>query len=333
MATPRAASAKDPLVSCLMVSRGKLFPAEMAIACYLGQTYQNRELIIVSASPDNEIAEHVERLKNPSIKFISVPPAPLGELRNATVAASRGSLLCTWDDDDLYGNRRIEQQVRKYRDTGASAIFLRRLTLWWPERRLIGITGQGQWEGSMMVERDALPEYSSLPFREDTEVARKIRSEREIATFDDPISYCYVIHSDNACDVSHFEGLFQKASWIFDDYDDQLTRLSAWYPIKRYAALLRAKADAASGEVATQGGRARILFEGRSYAGERVKVDGVHFRNCSFAGATIVYLGGLAPVFEDCDMAGFKVVFGGSALNTANFMKYLKSMGLGLKGM
>ena len=39
-----------PLISCLMVSRGDVFPAQLAIHCYRKQTYPNRELVIVSAN-------------------------------------------------------------------------------------------------------------------------------------------------------------------------------------------------------------------------------------------------------------------------------------------
>ncbi|MGI4936004.1 MAG: hypothetical protein ACRYF5_04550, partial [Janthinobacterium lividum] len=44
-----------PLISCVMVSRGHRYPAAFAIDCYRRQTYANRELIIVSASLEEEL--------------------------------------------------------------------------------------------------------------------------------------------------------------------------------------------------------------------------------------------------------------------------------------
>ena len=56
---PRTVRTADlPLISCLMVSRGTLFPAQHAIQCFRLQTYPNRELVIVCDAPDSELQAH-----------------------------------------------------------------------------------------------------------------------------------------------------------------------------------------------------------------------------------------------------------------------------------
>jgi hypothetical protein len=102
-----AANEAYPFVSCLMVSRGNDFPAQLAIQCYRNQTYMNRELVIVCAQPNSPLSRYVATLGDPTIRYIESPPLPLGQLRNVAVDAARGSLVCTWDDDDLCHSRRL----------------------------------------------------------------------------------------------------------------------------------------------------------------------------------------------------------------------------------
>ena len=46
-----------PLISCLMLTRGRLVPTRFAIDCYRRQTWPNRELVIVCDDPDSELPD------------------------------------------------------------------------------------------------------------------------------------------------------------------------------------------------------------------------------------------------------------------------------------
>jgi glycosyltransferase involved in cell wall biosynthesis len=109
-----------PLVSCLMVSRGDAFPARFAIDCYRTQTYPNRELVIVCDRPNSELSSLVSALGDPSIKYTETPRMVLGDLRNASVAAASGAVLCQWDDDDLFHPHRLSCQVKALFNSGAA---------------------------------------------------------------------------------------------------------------------------------------------------------------------------------------------------------------------
>lgn len=312
-----------------MVSRGNLFPAQMAISCYRRQTYSNRELVIVSANPNSMLPDYLLALNDPSIRYIQVPPMPLGGLRNASVAAAQGEFLSTWDDDDLYGRERVERQVQACLQSNAAAHFLNRVLLWWPDRRLLGISAQRPWENTMMVRREALPPYPSLPLREDTYVVQELQSRFQITTSDDPELYCYVVHSSNTCDDAHFEHLFEQAEWVHPDYDEELVRLTGKYPIRSYADQMIAASFSDGGEVLSQIGRPPLIPCCDAHFGQDdLQVDGFAFQNCTFEGTRFLYLGGAFPLFENCNLVNTNIRFLGSASNTVNWIRYLKNLGM-----
>jgi glycosyltransferase involved in cell wall biosynthesis len=322
------AAGEKPLISCLMVSRGNIFPARLAIACYSRQTYPNRELVIVSAQPNSPLSEFVTNFGDPSIRYIESPAVPLGELRNRSVAEARGSLLCTWDDDDLYHPRRLELQALDLA-ADAAAHFLSRVLIWWPERRLLGISGARPWENTMLVRREALPQYPSLPMREDTHVVSEIESRHRIVGSNLPELYCYVIHSRNTCDSAHFENIFEDADWVYPDYDAELARLSAHYPLRWYTDRLLAKAmDRGDGITIPDQGGPLVICSGKTFGDEEVRIDGIHFKDCTFKGTQLLYLGGRIPIFEDCDLGAANINFAGSASNTVHWLRQLKQAGM-----
>jgi hypothetical protein len=57
-----------PLISCLMLTRGRLVPTRFAIDCYRRQTWPNRELVIVCDDPDSDLPAYVATLGEPTIR-------------------------------------------------------------------------------------------------------------------------------------------------------------------------------------------------------------------------------------------------------------------------
>ena len=226
-----------PLISCLMVTRGRLFPARFAIECFRQQTWPNRELVVVCAAADSELPEYLATLADPGIRYLTAPPVVLGELRNVSVDAARGELLCLWDDDDLYHPERLEFQYRQLVASDAAAHFISRLLMWWPEQRRLAISSRRMWEGSMLCRRPALGNYPSLVRREDTQVVRDLRAGGHRLTHtDQPFAYCYVVHGANTSGDRHLTKLFTKATETFgaDEYAGKLEEFSATFPLHAY---------------------------------------------------------------------------------------------------
>ena len=316
----------SPLISCLMVSRGDVFPAQLAIECYRRQTYQNRELVIVCAKKDSAVSTLVAILNDPTIRYIECSPRSLGDLRNLSVKEARGSLLCTWDDDDLHHPRRLELQALDL-SREPSAVFLSRLIIWWPERKLIGVTRQRPWENSMLARREAIPKYPSLQIGEDSHLCSMIERRHQTVLSEHAELYCYVVHANNTCSVAHFESLFESAEWVYPDYESKLADLSANFPLKWYSDELRAQAAGGDGTSRDDDGVSRSLYSRRKFGSEEVTIDGRHFRDCVFDGTVLAYQGGSLPLFEDCNLGTATVKFTGSASNTLTFIRLLRTSG------
>ncbi len=126
----------QPLVSCLMVTRGRLFPARFAVDCFRAQGWASRELVLVCDAPGTAIEAYCRELGDERIRLVypSTPAASLGELRNLSLEAARGDWVCQWDDDDLYHPDRIALGMQALLALGADAMFLQRF-----ESRAFGI--------------------------------------------------------------------------------------------------------------------------------------------------------------------------------------------------
>ena len=226
-----------PLISCLMLTRGRLVPTRFAIDCYRRQTWPNRELVIVCDDPASELPAYVATLGDPSIRYVLTARDVIGALRNVTIEAARGTLLSVWDDDDLYHPERLEFQYAELTARSAGAHFLSRWLIWWPERRLFALSKRRFWEGSMLARRLAFENYPAVARREDTQAvaALRQRGHRMVYT-DQPFAYCYVIHGANTLGGRYHAKLFATATETYgpDDYADRLEQFSSIFPLHAY---------------------------------------------------------------------------------------------------
>src|SRR4051794_3747233 len=110
----------QPLISALMVSlpdpeRFTYF--RWSVASYLRQTWRKKELVVLldrrgSASEADRRCRWLESLARPDIRVIRAEKEmSLGSLRNRAMTLARGTVACTWDDDDLSHRKRLETQV------------------------------------------------------------------------------------------------------------------------------------------------------------------------------------------------------------------------------
>lgn len=223
-----------PLISCLMVTRGRARMLNLAIDCFARQTYPNRELVIVCDSPalpqDDPLERAIHAAECPNIRLIRVEGgnAPggqqsggqpggltLGELRNIAVDHAAGLYVCQWDDDDLYDPWRLEMQQRVLAAAGAHACMLGRWMIWWPAEDRLAVSCERDWEGSLLCEKAAMPRYPALRRGEDTPVVEQLRRSARIVRMDLPRLYTYVVHGGNTFDPGHFETHWQTAAARF----------------------------------------------------------------------------------------------------------------------
>jgi glycosyltransferase involved in cell wall biosynthesis len=148
--------------------------AKRAIRSFAAQTYANRELIVVTGGSRrvrDALERYVTALGLDSVRFVhpvGADHAP-GRLRNLSMDAARGDLVCRWGGGHYSHPERIEQQLARMLEHDAGACFLtdhlqlledHRL-LFWIDRTDGGrIDGMQRYvPGTAMLARDAGVRY------------------------------------------------------------------------------------------------------------------------------------------------------------------------------
>lgn len=100
----------------MITQAGRFEMFRNAVRDFLAQTYEPKELIIVSSSPRERLEQYkhfLQGLHAANIKFVVLPSLPggrqqtLGCMRNEANRQASGTFCCTWDDDDRYHPDRL----------------------------------------------------------------------------------------------------------------------------------------------------------------------------------------------------------------------------------
>lgn len=247
LATAEGAKAEGlPLISCLMVTRGRRALLEFAIDGFARQTYPNRELVIVCDSPalpqDDPLERAIRAAGGRNVRLIRVNAAgrdgglTLGELRNIAVDHAAGRYVCQWDDDDLYDPCRLQMQQRVLAAAGAQACLLGRWMIWWPAEDRLAVSCERDWEGSLLCEKAVMPRYPALRRGEDTPVVEQLRRSARVVRMDLPRLYTYVVHGGNTFTAAHFEDHWKATAARFsgDRCRAMLEEMGKRLPVEAY---------------------------------------------------------------------------------------------------
>lgn len=175
--------------------------AWVAIQCFLKQTYQYRELIIVNDAPDAPwfgVSPHFTEV-------VTTPGAKLGHLRNLSLETASGDFMIQWDDDDYHHPHRIQLQMENHKP-GYATMLLRqyRLNLLTGASAIAGSYGHmnGGIEGTILHERSEHRYNAGAESGEDTSYAMKWWP--KINPVDnDPEIYVRNYHGGNTWDEKH----------------------------------------------------------------------------------------------------------------------------------
>lgn len=242
---PALVTQTNPLVSCLMVTRGNIELMRYSLACYQRQTYAHRELVVVAEPDAGErvrafIASQEQSLD--ATVFVAPRGLTLGDHRNLASARARGAILVNWDDDDLSDPLRLDATVNALRQTGVAAVFLARLLLWWPRMKIAAITARRSWEQTIVSWRSHMPIYGPLPRGEDTVAVELLYRTHRVADVDCPLLYIYAVTGQNTWKAPFFESMLQRAECLFegDQFDELNELLSDRLPVFDYSTFLNA---------------------------------------------------------------------------------------------
>jgi len=196
------AETRAPLVSCLMPTRNRRRYVPGAIAAFLRQDYEPRELLIVDDG-DEPVADLVPR--DPRIRYLrETQRRSLGAKRNLACSRARGEILLHWDDDDWHAPWRVSYQVAELTAQQADLCGLSRLWFYEPESdrawhyRYGG--GRTRWvAGGTLCYRRALWDrhrFADVNVGEDTRFVREAASARIVALERDDF-YLARVHDGN----------------------------------------------------------------------------------------------------------------------------------------
>jgi glycosyltransferase involved in cell wall biosynthesis len=205
------------MISCLTVTREARFASlERAVADFVRQTWAERELVIVhdgDAAFDAKLGTLVASHQGAAITVRREPQGQtLGELRNASIEAARGDIVCQWDDDDRYHPRRLELQFAAMRVENSEFCFLTDQlhlfaadrTMYWDDWN-IEVYPLNLVQGTLLGSKTALGHYLPLARGEDTPLILDLlrRGSRITRLREHGYLYVYVFDGKNAWGYDH----------------------------------------------------------------------------------------------------------------------------------
>ena len=216
------------MVSCLCITKNRVPLLKRAIACYLAQTYLNKELIIVYESSDVNTKHYLSNVSVKSIHSIEIPSESdqcLGTLRNISIQSCNGQYFCQWDDDDWYHEKRIEFQMDVIKQSQLPASILMHWLVFDSTQNKAYISPFWHWEGSIICDKKKVQkkfQYENLPKGEDTTLIKKLFKNHMVFPIMMPKLYIYVYHSNNTWHYEHWKNNIINKSKSLSSSSSQL---------------------------------------------------------------------------------------------------------------
>ncbi|MEO5681251.1 MAG: glycosyltransferase family A protein [Chitinophagaceae bacterium] len=208
------------LISCLCITRAKPDLLKRAINCFLGQTYTNKELVIVYEDDDIETEDFVKSITDESISTVKVDSTPkltLGALRNLAINICEGEYFCQWDDDDWFHKDRLAMQMRAICESQKGGCVMTNWIMHDELRSKTYFSVLRLWEGSIMCKTSLVRgqiKYPEIRKGEDTEFTKKLIELKYIFPLMMPCMYIYVFHGRNTWDHLHMVNNFYNNSQL-----------------------------------------------------------------------------------------------------------------------
>ncbi len=214
---------RDPLVSCLCVTRHKPAKLRRAINCFLAQRYARKELVLVYETDDLEtalVAREYHAHPEVSVHALGVTPKrTLGELRNLSIELAQGEYFCQWDDDDWYHVDRVGTQLRVLLENRQVASVLTNWFIFDATARRAYLSHMRLWEGSILCRKDVIGSavhYPALRRLEDSFFLNALIAAHGVYPTVAPNLYVYEVHQANTWSQGHFQMLLSSAQPLSD---------------------------------------------------------------------------------------------------------------------
>jgi len=224
---------KQPLISCICVTKDRSDYLRRAVLCFISQDYQNKELVI-SIPEDDDLSKIVvdDIQENNLIKIKVIKRSKemsLGNARNQAISRCSGEYICIWDDDDWYHTSRLNYQFNCLKTVNFrfQACVLSRIILYDLISKTAYYSFSYTWDGTLFCKKEILlqNQYANSNFGEDTHVISFLSGKNQLLlTEKAPYLYIYVYHGENTWDYNHFKYFLQKSE-KFDETTNNSVRM------------------------------------------------------------------------------------------------------------
>ncbi|UII27564.1 glycosyltransferase family 2 protein [Fulvivirga maritima] len=205
-----------PLISCVCVTDHRIQYLRRSISCFLGQSYPNKEMVIVCRESDNETIEYVNQFNDEQFVLVKLEAEhniKLGELRNISIQNANGKYFCQWDDDDWYHRDRLLKQFKAAEENIHPVSMLTNIIMFDEEEKQAYFSGFRLWENTVFGLRSLIDDckYETLERSEDYEFMNTLLMRSKVFPTVANNLYIYVCHGTNTWNKDHFDMLFGYA--------------------------------------------------------------------------------------------------------------------------
>jgi len=209
-------------VSCLMITLDRFDFFISSYRCYCNQTYENKELVIVTDGEpqyQQQLQRYIDESGRSDVRLITLQERlPLGALRNISLDAADGDLICQWDDDDLYHSTRLEEQIKDMIQKSADIsylsdqfqLFINERIMYWCDWEKCKDPLSSMIPGTLLARKKSLPYYKPEMKNSEDAVLRGqlIASGASITSLSGKgYLYIYTFHGKNTFEHIHHDGI------------------------------------------------------------------------------------------------------------------------------
>ncbi|NCX04333.1 MAG: glycosyltransferase [Actinobacteria bacterium] len=205
--------AKQPLISCLMVTANRAEIARVAIECFSEQTWSNKELVIIDDGEEDYSDMIASFDCADRVRYIKLQPAnprlSLGELRNLSIDEAHGEWCVQWDDDEWYHPERLAIQISAMVQSHKAACALKWTLMHIDSDDLVNHpfrADAGLATPGTIVHRRTHARYPAQRKGEDSVFIRAVKDMGGLCVLDQQYSHLFIrcFHGNNTWDFEHF---------------------------------------------------------------------------------------------------------------------------------
>jgi len=217
-------------ISCITPTLNVLSKLKVAIDCYLNQTYENKEILILFYDHDTETKDYLLGLdktwrEENNIRLFHYKHSDdvkLGGIINFLISQSNGEYIAIWDSDDWHGPKRLKNQLTEIKKYKKVSCTLSNVLIRSEKHKNIRISNsrlKTGWEGTILCKKENLYAYENIQSKYDSQLIIHLSDNDLNYVLNDSELYIYNIHnSQNVSSNEHLDNLYKTSKKTKKDY-------------------------------------------------------------------------------------------------------------------